>query len=497
MPPQVCYISVFTYLFCLMELVRFSADMSLIESINSDASSLWQAGVPSELLGKTEAELAQMAGQSDKADLQVEAAKSVSEGVLRGQSRGTGSHWFTDADEALLQKYNLPASVDWRDKDNMNWAGDVRSQGKCGSCFAFAMAYQAEARLRIKSKNRDHVVFSPQQMLSCSVTNQGCNGGYPYLLAKHAHEIGMMPESCFPYSRTADCAQGCKDSDMYFADANYGYIGGYYGASEEIGMMQELAHNGPFTVALQVPRPLFYYKKGIFVSDTKGETEKGWAKTNHAVTVVGYGTDSARDGQPVKYWIVKNTWGARWGDQGYFKIVRGSNNCAIETMPVVFQFNRKTQRGVNTPILLQLQAVQAKASALQTMFRQSLQSAASDAEKDQSLRRALRAQVELESQIHTLQAQAESAAAAATSFLEVGQQQVQTQSVHLNLEHEVTAAQDALAAADARVSALTAQAEAMYANGQADHTDTVDQELNQALSQQSAAEAQLQLLQSH
>jgi hypothetical protein len=50
----------------------------------------------------------------------------------------------------------------------------------------------------------------------------------------------------------ADCSKQCSDSDVFFGSSDYGYVGGYYGASEEVAMMEEVAHNGPFVVALQV-----------------------------------------------------------------------------------------------------------------------------------------------------------------------------------------------------------------------------------------------------
>jgi len=475
----------------------FTADTKLVEEINQDKESLWEARVPTELLGKSRSELHQMMGQNKfaKAALQ----RSAAEGVLRGKTRGTGSHWHTPQDAALEKQYNLPASVDWRNKDGFNYAGDVRSQGRCGSCYAFAMAYQAESRLHIKTNRREHVVFSPQQMLSCSITNQGCNGGYPYLLAKHAHEIGMVPESCHPYTLESECSKGCTDSDVYFADSDYGYIGGFYGASEEIGMMEELVKNGPFVVALQVPRELFYYRRGIFRSRTTGESEEHWMKTNHAVTIVGYGTDRVNYAKPVKYWIVKNTWGSRWGSNGFFKIVRGSNNCAIESMPVSFSFNRKQSRhtlGSISPILVQLQAVRAKAAALQQSFRKSLSTQLSDEDKEIALHKAMREQVAMSSQIKALQAKAAEMSHTSNVLIEFGARAasfVQTdQSTAAAAELEVAVREQNLLAA--RVDSLTQQAEKLYASEQISGTDQVDSALTKALADHARAEARVRSL---
>ncbi len=165
-------------------------------------------------------------------------------------------------------------------------------------------------------------------------------------------------------------------------------------------MMQELAKNGPFAAALQVPRELFYYKRGIFRSRKTGPKEAHWMKVNHATTVVGYGTDFTSYAKPVKYWIIKNTWGTRWGDRGFFRIVRGSNNCAIESTPVVMNFSHKLKRGKVTPILMELQAVQEQAHALQVAFRAASKNKVESQEAQElRLRAALIEQVALEQQV--------------------------------------------------------------------------------------------------
>jgi len=265
----------------------FVADLALIAAVNADTDSTWQAGVPVIMLGKTQEEVLTMNGRDrfqDESNL-LEGGAGKEGGVLRHNSRGTGSIVYSQADARVEKEYNLPKEVDHR-KHML-----VRSQGRCGSCYAFAIAAASEGRLNMQTGKR--MLLSPQSMLSCSVTNQGCNGGYPYLLAKHAHEHGLVPESCFPYQMRADCSKQCSDSEVFYGSSNYGYVGGYYGASEEVAMMEEVAHNGPFVVALQAPRALSYYKSGVFKCDKLKLSlfEEGWEHTNHAVILVGYGVD--------------------------------------------------------------------------------------------------------------------------------------------------------------------------------------------------------------
>ena len=103
-------------------------------------------------------------------------------------------------------------------------------------------------------------------------------------------------------------------------------------------MMKELKNNGPIVVALNAPSDLFYYSGGIY---TFKDTDKAnfdingisrWEKTNHAVAGVGYGVSP----EGTKYWIIKNSWGRHWGNNGYFKLKRGTDDIAVESMAVHF-----------------------------------------------------------------------------------------------------------------------------------------------------------------
>lgn len=104
-------------------------------------------------------------------------------------------------------------------------------------------------------------------------------------------------------------------------------------------MMREIYDNGPIIVALNATPELYYYSKGIFHSEakkTEGKIEKNvkpWEYTNHAVVCVGWGQEEIND-QTVKYWILKNSWGNTWGDNGYFKLYKGTNMASIEAQGV-------------------------------------------------------------------------------------------------------------------------------------------------------------------
>ncbi|XP_038123906.1 dipeptidyl peptidase 1 [Cyprinodon tularosa] len=224
----------------------------------------------------------------------------------------------------------LPEHWDWRNINGVSFVSPVRNQASCGSCYSFATMGMLEARVRILTNNSDAPVLSPQQVVSCSEYSQGCDGGFPYLIGKYVQDFGIVDESCFPYTAKdspCDLPQNC--GQMYTAE--YGYVGGFYGGCSEVAMMTELVNNGPMAVALEVYPDFMHYKEGIYHHTGLADSINPFELTNHAVLLVGYGR-CHKTGQ--KYWIVKNSWGSGWGEEGYFRIRRGSDECAIESIAV-------------------------------------------------------------------------------------------------------------------------------------------------------------------
>uniref|UniRef100_A0A5S6R2I5 Dipeptidyl peptidase 1 n=1 Tax=Trichuris muris TaxID=70415 RepID=A0A5S6R2I5_TRIMR len=216
----------------------------------------------------------------------------------------------------------LPEQWDWRNVSGVNYVSEVRDQGYCGSCYIFASVAILESRYRILTRNEQKPILSPQDVLNCSPYAQGCNGGFPFLIAgKHAEDFGFVDEK-----------EPCK---RYYA-TNYQYVGGYYGASNEDLIKLAVYHNGPVAVGIQVYADFYHYKSGIYrhLTNLVNFTAEpyGWnpfVEVNHAVTVVGYGVQKETG---TKYWIVKNSWGRHWGENGYVKILRGTNECGIESL---------------------------------------------------------------------------------------------------------------------------------------------------------------------
>jgi len=118
----------------------------------------------------------------------------------------------------------LPLEFDWRNVDGTSYDSPVRKQGECGSCYAIAATSVLESRIRIKSNNRMKPLLSPSSILSCSRYNQGCFGGYPYLVGKFGKEFGFVEESCQPYTETDDkCFDFCFHEKKWKVKS-YGYL---------------------------------------------------------------------------------------------------------------------------------------------------------------------------------------------------------------------------------------------------------------------------------
>jgi len=121
--------------------------------------------------------------------------------------------------------------------------------------------------------------------------------------------------SAMTICRNCNPGEACFVPDQYlvYQVDEYGYFGG------EEAMMQEIYQRGPIACGIAVPEALEEYTSGVYCDDT------GDQEIVHDIEIVGYGEE---DGQ--KYWLVRNSWGTYWGEEGFFKVCRGTNNIAIE-----------------------------------------------------------------------------------------------------------------------------------------------------------------------
>jgi C1A family cysteine protease len=325
--------------FLEVETKTFAPDMEFVDRVNNPKSSYkWSAKVYDDFIGKSYDQMRHLLGN-----------KSYYRNFVPNNNSDDKTFLELSVDVSLKAKskksslFNkLPDSFDWRNVDNVNYDSPIRKQGECGSCYAIAAVGVLEARIRIRTNNRIKPILSPSSIVSCSRYNQGCAGGYPFLVGKHAKEFGFVEESCHPYAEVDDkCFNYCFHQKLYKAK-DYGYVGGFYGACEEDAMMREIYENGPIVVAINATPELYYYSNGIFHSEakkTEGKFEKNvkpWEYTNHAVVCIGWGEEMVKDNL-VKYWILKNSWGDAWGEKGYFKLERGVDMASVEAQAVFIE----------------------------------------------------------------------------------------------------------------------------------------------------------------
>merc|ERR1719159_2041311 len=231
----------------------------------------------------------------------------------------------------------LPKSFDWRNAHGQNFIEPVMDQADCGSCYMVSTMRMLTARHKITTNNSKAEPWSISFPLHCSEYNQGCKGGYAFLASKWSEDIGLVPASCAPYKVDGTCQVNCDPSKLAkrYRAANHRYVGGWYGNSSSANMMQELYNNGPLVVSFEPSDDFMFYSGGVFTQIKAGvpaplhATNTEWQQVDHAVLLIGWGEEMGQ-----KYWLVQNSWGTSWGEDGYFRIARGINDSGIESIVV-------------------------------------------------------------------------------------------------------------------------------------------------------------------
>lgn len=216
-------------------------------------------------------------------------------------------------------------------------------QGNCGSCYAASTLSMLEARIRkaypelVKKYFGDpnDLKLSLKHVLECSVYNQGCDGGYSYLVLKFYKEFEVVLKNCY----AQDCNKNCNDSklnDLSFTISKFGYVGGSYGRCNEKQIMKEVYLNGPLVLSLEPDYSFMFYKSGVYQSPisswvTKKTKKPEWQKVDHSMVLVGWGVEKIK-GKNIKYWLLQNSWGTAWGDNGFIKFIRGIDHLSIESI---------------------------------------------------------------------------------------------------------------------------------------------------------------------
>lgn len=371
----------------------FRQDSVFIELLNRQPGASWRARHHAHLEGRPTSHILKMLGHAKKTPMEMFAP---------GHSH---ARFLSDEHRAKLRAKvaTHPVELNWVTKDGGIYATPVIDQKSCGSCWSIAATDALSMRLLIAKKIKTPLAV--QAALACSVYNQGCDGGYPYLAGKFAFDVGYVTADCLPYSvegastcpsQAATCSvtsggAGTSVSISSFLDqgdnedvlasttstvgeavaqktsslrrdasstsnwaytshgghsyagsawnnhifaSDYHYVGGSYGACSHDAMIDAL-QRGPIPVAFEAAGSFSSYASGVYnlpgepksVDNTYIHGLSRWLKTNHAVVCVGYGVDAHHG----PYWLIKNSWGAQWGDNGYVKVARVINDATPQT----------------------------------------------------------------------------------------------------------------------------------------------------------------------
>lgn len=257
---------------------------------------------------------------------------------------------FSEQPVYLKSALDYPESLDLREKfPKCESLHEVRDQSACGSCWAVAAAAAMSDRVCIASDQKDQRRISAEELIECcSACGDGCNGGMLYQTWSFWKTAGIPTgngfgdkNSCKPYAfppcnhhstgpyddcskhdySTPSCKRKCSNTDYSksYQDDKI-FATDVYSVKGEAKLIAELNEKGSIEVAFSVYEDFLLYKSGIYQHKT------GKFLGGHAIKLIGYGVENG-----VKYWILVNNWNDNWGEKGTFRMIRGKDNCGIES----------------------------------------------------------------------------------------------------------------------------------------------------------------------
>ena len=218
---------------------------------------------------------------------------------------------LTGREQVLPAKATRAASAasgaDWRSFNSKNYVTPVRDQGSCGSCWAFSTTAALESYTLIQNNTPDvNLDLSEQVLVSCGQAGN-CKGGWPDRASDYLKSSGLPLESCYPYTAlNGSCYRACSNWKATAYKINdWVYV--TQASPTANALKNALDTYGPLSTLMNVYTDFYYYRSGVYEHTT------GSIAGAHAVLMVGY-NDTGR------YFIVKNSWGTGWGENGFFRI---------------------------------------------------------------------------------------------------------------------------------------------------------------------------------
>nr|CAB3495080.1 unnamed protein product [Digitaria exilis] len=275
----------------------------------------------------------------------VRAAKPIPNSYLVGVDEGDNSIGILQ--NHIVETVNKHPNAGWTAAHNPYFANYTIAQfkhilgvkptpqnGHCGSCWAFGAVECLQDRFCIHMNMS--VALSVNDLLACCgfMCGDGCDGGYPIMAWRYFVQNGVVTDECDPYFDqvgckhpgcepaypTPVCEKKCKVQNQVWQEKKHFSVNAYRINSNPHDIMSEIYKNGPVEVAFTVYEDFAHYKSGVYKHIT------GSIMGGHAVKLIGWGTSDAGE----DYWLLANQWNRGWGDDGYFKIIRGKNECGIE-----------------------------------------------------------------------------------------------------------------------------------------------------------------------
>jgi len=223
-----------------------------------------------------------------------------------------------DIETAVFDESVTAGSIDWRSNGGVN---AVKNQGRCGSCWAFgATAGTEHAHWRASKKLLN---LSEQQLVDCDTRSHGCNGGWHTSAWAYLQKQPQMTQSQYPYTGKDG---NCKTGKGVVSVQNWAAVG-----RGSVLQHKAALNQGVVSIALAAGNNIFMQYKGGILDNASCPKQ-----IDHAVAMVGYGTQNGKD-----YWIIRNSWGARWGEQGYMRLAahEGDGICGSQNASYIVTTN--------------------------------------------------------------------------------------------------------------------------------------------------------------